>query len=640
MIAVRRPPGAGAARLCAAFITALILAVPAVPAAAQEPVPRDTIPRDTLVVDPELLPEAEASDTAPPPARPVVPFPSMRTAPTAGFAAGVWHWDREALLRETPTSLVDLLERIPGVTTFRAGLFGQPEAAAAFGGTAARVEIELDGYVIDPLGTASLDLAHMPLAHIRELHVQRRLGLLRIRVTTEEPADTIPYTRVEAGIGQPAANLFRGLLLAPHVIIGPLGFALEKLDTDGANGRERSDLFSGWGKWGWTDGRRGVQLELVRSTLERSGDSPWPIDRVRQDVLVRARNTFSPSIMAEIYAGRSTQTDSILQAPEDTTLDRHVRHESTQIGGRLTLRQPLGMLQARVRYRDAAELPRLEAALEADANLGPVRLSGEAVHARWPGRETITGSGPNPLTYYAWLAPRATTYFGAHAEVAVLAGTSAFAEITGGMRGAPPYPGSSGPVFTDRTGWRAGVSASLFGGRATGSVAGFSMTQDAAWPFGLPFDSLAAPAETGDGRGIEAMGRLVLVPDWLALESWISEWVDVQGWSYVPARSWRTALEVHTLPLPSGNLEILGRLEAAQRGSFFSFLPGPATPETPDVTVVPAHTRLDGYLQIRIIDVRIFLRWEDFLSQRIEHLPGRFRAGPRIFYGVKWNLWN
>jgi hypothetical protein len=257
MIAVRRPPGAGAARLCAAFITALILAVPAVPAAAQEPVPRDTIPRDTLVVDPELLPEAEASDTAPPPARPVVPFPSMRTAPTAGFAAGVWHWDREALLRETPTSLVDLLERIPGVTTFRAGIFGQPEAASAFGGTAARVEIELDGYVIDPLGTASLDLAHMPLAHIRELHVQRRLGLLRIRVTTEEPADTIPYTRVEAGIGQPAANLFRGLLLAPHVIIGPLGFALEKLDTDGANGRERSDLFSGWGKWGWTDGQRG-----------------------------------------------------------------------------------------------------------------------------------------------------------------------------------------------------------------------------------------------------------------------------------------------------------------------------------------------------------------------------------------------
>ena len=54
---------------------------------------------------------------------------------------------------------------------------------------------------------------------------------------------------------------------------------------------------------------------------------------------------------------------------------------------------------------------------------------------------------------------------------------------------------------------------------------------------------------------------------------------------------------------------------------------------------LPAYTTADGYLQIRVIDVRAFIRWEDILGN-IEDLPGRIQRGPRLFYGVKWNLWN
>jgi hypothetical protein len=608
----------------AALCLPLLLLCFAAGAAAQVPVPQDTLPPPPVEeVEVEDVAEAMPEDTAPPPdLRPLVRFPRLPLAPTAGFAAGEWSWDREALLREAPTSLIELLDRIPGIATFRAGMFAQPEAAAAFGGTAGRVEIEVDGYVIDPLTTASFDLAHMPLVQIRELHVQRRLGLLRIRILTEDPRETIPYTRVEAGIGQPDANLFRGLLLAPHVILGPLGLAVERLDTDGLDRNEPASTFSGWAKWSWTGEQRGVQLEVLRTTLQREPNSPWRIDRTRQDLVVRARNTFAPGLLGEIYAGRSTVSDSIPLPVGDTLAESHNQYSSTQAGARVVYQMPLGTVQARLRYRDAVTLPRMEAGVEGDVRFGPARVGGELAYASWDDID-------------------ATTYYGVHGEVGLPLNASVFAELTGGARGAPAYGvGDGGTSRTERSGWRAGLAASLLGGRATGSVAAFGLTQDAAYPFGLPFDSAAPPVIPGDARGVEAYGRVVVVPGWLALESQISEWVEAPGWMYVPSRSWRTSLELHALPLPSGNLELLGRLDATQRSGVLVFLPGPPAEEASPITSVPAHTRVDAYIHIRVIDVRMFLRWEDLMGQEIEQLPGRVNRGPRIFYGVKWNLWN
>ena len=46
------------------------------------------------------------------------------------------------------------------------------------------------------------------------------------------------------------------------------------------------------------------------------------------------------------------------------------------------------------------------------------------------------------------------------------------------------------------------------------------------------------------------------------------------------------------------------------------------------------------YIEIRVIDVRVFGRFEDLAGQNIEDLPGLVVRGPRILYGVKWNFWN
>ncbi|MEX0907298.1 MAG: hypothetical protein WD054_03125, partial [Gemmatimonadota bacterium] len=549
---------------------------------------------------------------------------SMPQPLSACNAGGEWVWDREALLREAPISLSDLLDRIPGVTAVRAGQFAQPEAAAAFGGTAGRLEIVVDGYVLDPLAASSFDLAQVPLGQLREVRVERRLGLLRIHLLTEQPAGEQPYTRVEAGVGEPIGTLFRGVFLVPYVIAGPLGLGIERLD--GGNPNEPADVFNGWAKWSWTNGMRGVQLEWLRTTTQREPSSPWVIDRVRQDFIVRARTGLADGLFAEVYAGRSTTEETVPgSATEENEEDVSADRSSLQAGVRGAWQLPWAVLGGSLRYRDAAALPSTEAMLDAAVALGPLRLYGEAARA-------------------AWRDADATTYTSLHAEVGRLLGASAFAEITRGDRGAPHWgsdstvdPDPAAAIIGNREGWRAGVALQL-GERASGSIARISLEQDMSRPFGLPFDTAgaASPAETA--TGVEAHGRLVLLPDLLSVESWITDWTGAAGWAYLPSRTWRTALTLHTLPLPSGNLEILGRLEATQRGGMLAFHPEPVEGET--VTSIPSYTIASGYLHIRVIDVRAFLRYEDLLGTHAESLPGRIIRGPRIFYGVKWDLWN
>ena len=624
-----RRPRARVRHALTGFLVALILSAAAgsgSPADAQDPPPRrpqrDTlaVPRDTVPAD-TIAPPGQEPDTIIPPA---VRFPSMPPRPFVAAGGTEWVWDREMLLREADVSLVELLERVPGITTFRAGMFVQPEAASAFGGTVARTEIEIDGYRIDPLAGSTFDLSQLALGHLREVRVQRRLGVLRILLTTEFPEAGQPYTRVEAGIGVPAANLFRGLFLAPDVIIGPLALGIERLDTDGTGRAEPAGLFSGWAKWAWTNGTRGVQVEWMRGTLDRESSSPWVVNRVRQDIIVRARNEFLPGFVGEIYAGRST-LDETMPGPDAESPDLRTERASVQAGVRTGLQLPWAALAASLRYRSLGNLPVGEAQVELETETGPLRVSADIGVSAWDGG----GS---------------TSHGGVRAEVGGLfasdtrAGASAFGELTRGTRGAPEFDESVDEdfVLSYRTGWRAGVALDL--GRASGSVAFVHLEQDWAWPFWLDFDRVAAPQPLGSAQGLEAHGRVVLWPEFLTLSSWITDWQDADGWTWLPSRSWRTALELHTLPLESGNLEILARAEAHMRGSVLAFDPA-ALDGVGAYTRLPAYTTADGYLQIRVIDVRAFIRWEDILGN-IEDLPGRIQRGPRIFYGVKWNLWN
>jgi len=583
---------------------------------------RDTLAADTTAALADSLRQA-AADTVPPPL-----FSALMGGPPPSVGATVFSWDRDALQREAALTVGDLLEQVPGITLLRAGLFQQPEAATAFGATRGRLEVVMDGFVLDPLTTSTLDLGTLQLAQISELRVERRLALTRIILTTLEPRDATPYSRLEAGTGEPSGSLLRALFTTPRFLAGPFAFTVDRVDGSGIEGGEPSDAFGGWAKLGWFPSPdRAVQVEYQQNRLRRKGGVPWAGEQSRSDLVVRARNRFFAGLAAELFAGRS----SVGQPPADT-LDPDsavtLKRAEWQYGARAALRQSFAWLDAELRFRDSEALPSRQLDLGGGVELGAqVHLAGN-------------------LTSAAWRAGEGALAWDARAQLGPFAGVAAFAELSGGDRGAPLWADSAGTstlethVLESRSGTRVGITAQRFGIEATGAL--IRIDADSAAPFGLPFDSAFGRTIAEPAQGLEVFGRIPLWPRGMSVTGNFNYWDKVGGLLYLPSRSWRVALELHTLPLPSGNLEILGRLEHQRREAMLERNPEPANPDDPNsgYTTMPARDLLNAYLQIRVIDVRAFIHYYDILGAGRADFPGRTVPGPRILYGVKWQLFN
>jgi hypothetical protein len=576
---------------------AAVSALAPTPLHAQEPPPPPVADTIAITLD---------SDTLPP-----LRFPVLGRAPQASFALGVWRWDRNALLNETAVSLADLLERVPGLFVIRSGTTLQPAAVSAFG-SGAQLEVEIDGFVLDPFHAAAIELSEIPLAYVTELVVERRLDGIRLRIRTDEATAAQPYTRVEAGIGLPTAALFRGIFLAPRFGPGPFGVGVERTQGDGIQGREPADNFAGWLKWGWVRERFGVQLEHRRHTLRRTGQSPWPDRLERSDFILRGRALLADGLVGDVYIGRTTEDREVA----GDTLGAFER-SGLQAGVRAGFEQgPVSILGA-VRLRDADALPRGQATIRAAFMQPRFGAHVEVEHA-------------------AWDAAGATA-FSARATVAPLPAIVLFAEAAAGQRGTPFHEDPAAPaVITRRTALRAGAELHLLGATLGGAL--LHLDTDSVAAFRLPFDSLARSFAGGTVTGWEASGRIAFWQQRLRLFGSATTWFSGDPWVYLPELEGRGGAELRLDPLPSGNLEIEGRLFAVHRG--LSLVPLNAADPAAPIAVAPQSTRVVGEIFLRIIDVRIFLRYDDMAAGEAALLPGRPPGGPRLMYGVKWHFWN
>jgi hypothetical protein len=96
---------------------------------------------------------------------------------------------------------------------------------------------------------------------------------------------------------------------------------------------------------------------------------------------------------------------------------------------------------------------------------------------------------------------------------------------------------------------------------------------------------------------------------------------------------------VHWLPLKTRSLEVYGWIDFRHRSDMLA----PLLPEDSTVwelATVAGDDVIDGYLQIRIMDVRLFIRGENLTTKPVEELPGRVVQTPRYLYGIKWTFWN
>lgn len=588
--------------------------------AGQIPQRPDTLraPADSLPQRPDTLQaDTTARDTLPPP--PPEPMPPMPDAVPSGFATGVWVWDRAALQSEPYLSVNDLLDRVPGVVTLRSGFHLQPEAASVWGATAGGIEVVLDGYTMWPLADPTFDLAQIELGTLESVRIERRAAGLRIVLRTTEPFSGEPYTRIEAGIGEPiGVNLFRGQFLAPHVFFGPLALAVERFESEGINGDETGDMFSGWLKWGLTRERWGAQIEYRQQSLQRELPSPFAEELDRRDVVLRGRWIATDGLTFEAYGGHSrTEITAADAEDEDEPMERDV----LQIGTRGSfLRGPLA-LEAGFRFNNERRMPVTEVEARSWLQLGMLGIGGEVHHSSWRG-------GDATLAYLL------------HGTFTPIPAISLFAQYGGGEQGASAWGDTTRTILDTRhTLMRAGAQLRLLGADVGAAVLSVER-EDSIFGFGLPFDdSAAVPLAGARLRGWELYGRAPLFRDIFYVDGALTNWFDWEQSFYTPTQSWRAALNAHVSPLESGNLDVFTRIEARNRGAVSL----PTADLDGDIirrNTVPERTTFDWWLRIQILSVQAFLRYEDLTGEGAADFPDRGLPGPRILYGVKWYFFN
>jgi len=588
------------------------------PAAAE---PQDSA---AAVADSAALAAPAAPDTTP-----IPQLPRLRAEATRDGEHGVWTWDQTELLATGALTLTDLLERIPGVTGVRYGYVGLPETVASLGG-AGNIELVLDGYVVDPLGTTALDLSRIELAELGFVRVERRLGGLRVEVESLSPRHNVPYSRIEAGTGYYGTNLLRGLFLTPRFLGGSVGLGVERLASEAFG--EPAENFSGWAKWTLTGSKLGLQVEYRRGSISRQGEEFGEFEGRRDDVVFRTRAALAPGLAAEAYVGRSTADDAF-QGLADTAI---VREAGTQAGLRAAYHGGALRAATSLRARSERGLPALDGEVEAGTTLG----------------RFLTLDGAVRLT--DWRDGQRAASQMVRAQLGPFFGIRPVAEWFSGKTGTPWLADSAGvPILTERSGYRAGLEAAY--GRLSFSAAGMVLEADAVPD---PAVAFGQPARLFPGGRVEGLEVAASVPTpWkiLAVEGAYSLWRGGETWIHLPEQTGRVGLALHAVPLPSGNLELIARLEARHRGAMPvpGFVPtdgggagsgdgaGEDEPAPPPLILemAPAATTLDFYFQLRIKDVRAFLRWENLTNRPgLWDVPGRELPGQRLFYGVKWHF--
>lgn len=121
-------------------------------------------------------------------------------------------FSREQILQTGAENLTDLLDKVPGVTTYRSGWLAGLHAATYLG-DGSRVRLFLDGVELDPIAARNRgleDLTDIPLWTLDELVVERSAGEVRVWMRTWTVTKTIPYTRVDIFTGDLNTNAFRG----------------------------------------------------------------------------------------------------------------------------------------------------------------------------------------------------------------------------------------------------------------------------------------------------------------------------------------------------------------------------------------------------------------------------------------------
>ncbi|HET8654698.1 MAG TPA: TonB-dependent receptor plug domain-containing protein [Longimicrobiaceae bacterium] len=620
------------------------------------PVPPGTMATDTLPADSLLA----TGDTL----RAVPPFPSFPDPRPVGFAFGRWEFDRTALQHYHGLTLLQLLERVPGLTIIRAGGDGAPAGISTMGDWGGRVRVLLDGYELDPLGSTTPELQELGLSDLESVRVERGPDGVTVDLRTVRLTERRPLSVVTVGTGVYDAKILRALFARTfgrrNVVTG--GYDLASTSGFGfANPVSVRDARLTW-SYAFAP-TTALRLDLTTQsydfgTASDVGAPPLQGQNARRSVVLRGRSQPLPGLTLDAMAGRS-----IFKPGEGDTLTENL--SSGQAAVRAAYDFGRGWLEAtgRLRQTDArtSAQPGQEISGRAMLRVAPRLVAeGQATFASVLGTTGTALSGTLRAGPLAGLSVFATVGAGSlplpvardttwNTETVEITGTPALSvPEPGGGRIVLPYvtgldsaivtTGHVAPRFSAVSGGTDAlrVGAEWSHGLAVLGAAAITRPATTLVPFGLAFDRGLPPRSVGAATGYEAYAWLPFSgrAGTVTLQGSYSGWSDTGGRPFLPEYDGRLAAILHGLYF-DGQLEPTLRLEGRVRGSTLALLADSTTQE------LAPFGRFDLELEIRILDVQAFLVMDNVLNQRLAaEVPNYFLPGSTLFYGIRWTFHN
>jgi hypothetical protein len=601
---------AGALLYAAAFPASAQVTTPPALSPSAVPIP-DRTRTDSGPDSVKVKPDTVKRDT-------IKPLPGRFADPAPYEVGPQYEWNRAQLFATGSLTVIDLLDRIPGVTTFRSGWLATPQTAT-YNGDFQRVRVFYDGIEIDNLDNRTggvLDLSTVQLWSLEHLSIERSASELRIYMRSWRADNTDPYTRVDIATGNEDTNLYRGFYAKRFDNGGILQFGGQQFGVQSPRFAGSGDALSlltrvGVAKKGWSLDAFVVRHHGTRDIERPFVGGPAPVlalDATNTDAYIRAA-------VGGVESGPWAQISVASIAFKGTTSpDRNV--SSTVLGDTLERRFSETQYNASAGYTLGAARVEVEDRLRA---LNGVTYNGIS------GRLDLV----TPIGVVNGFVEHDGFRNVTNADGGIRAQPLPFIALSGSISRSTPI--SSGvSTQSSITSERAEAGLRLFGPWFSG---GLIRTDRSGGLAPIVYDTLYLPTEAGKVMGKTASIRGPL-PGGFGIDAWLVRW-DSAG-RYQPQYQSRSELNYSNnfskrFPRKDFEIRVAGVYEYRGHTTF---------PLDAGDLQTPVAKTVSALLEIRIMRAVLSYQQRNIVGYLYQVVPGFEMPRVLAIYGVRWDFWN
>lgn len=533
-----------------------------------------------------------------------------------------YQWNRAQLFATGALTLVDLLDRLPGVTTFRSGWIATPQTAT-FNADFRRVRVFYDGIELDVLDNRAggvLDLSTIQLWTLEHLTIERSASEVRLYMRSWRADNTDPYTRVDVATGNEDTNLYRGFYGKRFDHGGVLQLAGQQYGVTSSRFAGSGDALSLLSRIGIARKSWSVDAFVNRTRSTRGIQRPTPgrppvlsFDGTNTNAYLRAAvggvnsGPWAQATIASLgFKGTTDPDRTVTATPLSDTLERRRSETQYNISAGYTLGPARFEVQDRLRALGGTTYNSVSGRLDFATPFGV--LSGFAERDGFRQLTNVdAGIRLQPLPFVAVAG-----------SVGRLAPTSESNPTVG--------TGSSGVA----TSARGEVALKVFGPWVSVGMISADKSQGLA---PVVYDSLLLPTGPGriTARTASIRGSLF---GGLGIDAWLARWDRARPYqAEYQSRSEINYANNFAKRFPRGDFDIRAAVSYEYRGSTsFPLEPG-------DIRIAAAKT-LSALLEIRILRAVVSYQQRNILSYPYAIIPGFEMPRVLAIYGVRWEFWN